>query len=165
MLVRIIARSLARGLSRSLSLRFAARAETNSGGKLKTAAFDFVNQEYGDILYALSLWSGFTLTADDTVNGRATFRYRGAEFREAFSLFLKTENLYAQESGGAWTVSRMSLSRTDGGSEANGGSSSASGGDKDAECEWVLDASGVSAEKMLERISRESGRTIVWEVL
>ncbi|WP_230752008.1 type II secretion system protein GspD [Teretinema zuelzerae] len=164
----MFASSPARSLAVCLALCLCAspaRAETNSGGKLKTAAFDFVNQEYGDILYALSLWSGFTLTADDTVNGRATFRYRGAEFREAFSLFLKTENLYAQESGGAWTVSRMSLSRTDGGSEANGGSSSASGGDKDAECEWVLDASGVSAEKMLERISRESGRTIVWEVL
>ncbi len=71
--------------------------------------FEFVDQDIGDILSALSAWRGISIVGDDTVKGRTSFRYTGAEFEKAFESFLQIEQLYLIKTETIWTVSRIQV--------------------------------------------------------
>ncbi len=70
-------------------------------------AFEFVGRDIQEILYALSLYSGISISCDDTVSGKADFRGMGASFDENFDAFLLQNRLYVEKSDNRWTVSRI----------------------------------------------------------
>ena len=51
-------------------------------------AYEFVNRDIHEILYALSLYTGLSISADDTVSGKADFRCTGENFDESFEAFM-----------------------------------------------------------------------------
>ena len=69
-------------------------------------SWDFSDCEIRDILYAVSLDTGFSIVADDTVKGKGTFKFVGDDFEKAFDSFLATSRLYVSKNDGLWTVSR-----------------------------------------------------------
>lgn len=76
-------------------------------------AWDFSDCEIKEMLYAVSLDTGISITADDTVYGKCDFRFSGNSFDEAFDAFLKASRLYAAKNGDVWTVSRFQFQKTD----------------------------------------------------
>lgn len=70
-------------------------------------AYEFVNRDIHEILYALSLYTGISISADDTVSGKADFRCTGDNFDEGFDSFLTQARLYAEKSEKKWLVSRI----------------------------------------------------------
>ncbi len=110
-------------------------------------SFDFVDQKYGDILFALSTYKGLSIVADDTVTGIASFQFSGTDFDKAFASFLLTNRLYVRKEDKLWTVSRILVS----------GSASTIG--------LSLDAFDASPGQILERVSRYTGKTIVFDML
>lgn len=71
-------------------------------------SWDFSECELKDILYAMSLDSGISIVADDTVNGKGDLKFAGRNFEDAFEAFLSGNRLFV-EKGDIWTVSRFSL--------------------------------------------------------
>lgn len=69
-------------------------------------SWDFSDCEIRDILFAVSLDTGFSIVADDTVKGTGTFKFVGDDFEKAFDSFLATSRLYVSKNDGLWTVSR-----------------------------------------------------------
>lgn len=69
-------------------------------------SWDFSDCEIRDILYAVSLDTGFSIVADDTVKGIGTFKFVGDDFEKAFDSFLATSRLYVSKNDELWTVSR-----------------------------------------------------------
>lgn len=116
----------------------------------ETAAFEFIDRDYGDIFYALSSWTGIPIIADTTVTGRASFRFSGASFEEAFSSFLESHHLYSEINGNIITISRIKIS--DAGTNEN-------------EKIWNIDAYDVTPAVILEYISRKCGKTILFDIL
>ncbi len=110
-------------------------------------SFDFVDQKIGDILFALSTYRDISIVADDTVTGPASFQYAGADFDRAFASFLLSNRLYVRKEDRLWTVSRILVA----GSPDDGTLS--------------LDAFDALPEQILERLSRHTGRTIVFDML
>ncbi len=70
-------------------------------------SWDFPETEIKDILFAVSLDSGISITADDTVRGKVDFRYYGNDFDEAFNSLLTSSRLYVNKGSKTWTVSRV----------------------------------------------------------
>lgn len=75
----------------------------------KYFSWDFTGCDIKDILYAVSLDSGISIVADDTVRGTADLKFAGSDFERAFESFLKSSRLYVEKSDNVWTVSKMSL--------------------------------------------------------
>lgn len=107
--------------------------------------FEFVDKEIGEILYSVSLFSGFPIVADDTVSGSASFRFAGTDFESAFESFLNTERLYVEKNDSVWTVSRIRLVKN--------------------ENNYLLDAREVKSSRILEKISSYFGEEISYDVL
>lgn len=95
-------------------------------------SYDFVNQEISEILFSISNYRGFPITADDSVSGKADFRFAGGDFDEAFEAFLRSSRLYVEKNEKEWVVSRMRFLRN------------ASG-------EFAVDACDVSPALLLEK--------------
>lgn len=95
-------------------------------------SYDFVNQEISEILFSISNYRGFPITADDSVSGKADFRFAGGNFDEAFESFLRSSRLYVEKNEKEWVVSRMRFLRN------------ASG-------EFAVDACDVSPSLLLEK--------------
>ncbi|MBQ4379324.1 MAG: type II and III secretion system protein [Treponema sp.] len=74
-------------------------------------AYEFVDRDIHEILYALSLYTGISISADDTVSGRADFRAAGKNFDENFDSFLQKSRLYVEKSENRWTVSKVRFQR------------------------------------------------------
>ncbi|MBQ8013834.1 MAG: type II and III secretion system protein [Treponema sp.] len=74
-------------------------------------AYEFVDRDIHEILYALSLYTGISISADDTVSGKADFRCTGANFSESFDAFLLQSRLYAEKGENRWTVSRIRIQK------------------------------------------------------
>lgn len=79
-------------------------------------SWDFSNCEIKDILYAVSLDTGISIVADDTVSGTADLKFAGKNFEIAFDSFLKTSRLYVEKKENVWTVSRCAVHIEDDGS-------------------------------------------------
>ena len=75
--------------------------------------FEFLNRDISEILYSISLYRGLAIVADDTVDGKATFRFAGEDFDSAFDSFLRAERLYVDKSEKVWTVSKVSFTQND----------------------------------------------------
>lgn len=75
----------------------------------KYFSWDFADCDIKDILYAVSLDTGISIVADDTVNGTADLKFAGNDFSVAFDAFLKTSRLYVEKDENVWTVSRCSV--------------------------------------------------------
>ncbi len=117
-----------------------------SDGTAGTSAFEFVDQDIGEILYAISLNRKVPIVPDSTVTGRASFRFAGGDFESAFGAFLGINGLYADRAEAVWTVSRIRLVRN---------------GDGALE----LDANDVYLAQILDRLSAFTGRAIVRDLL
>ena len=81
-------------------------AERNVVGQ-SVYSWDFSDCEIRDILYVVSLDTGISIVSDDTVKGRADFRFTGKDFETAFDSFLKAARLYVFKTDEVWTVSRF----------------------------------------------------------
>lgn len=74
-------------------------------------SWDFSDCEIKDILFAVSLDTGISITTDDTISGKGNFRFAGSDFETAFDSFLKSERLFVQKSDEVWTVSKIRICR------------------------------------------------------
>lgn len=108
--------------------------------------FEFVNQNVRDILYSLSVYRGFPIIADDTVSGPATLQYSGTDFAAAFDAFLGINRLFVEKGDSVWTVSKISI-RESGGGTLN------------------VDVFDLSPQQIFDRLSVRTGRTIVRDIL
>lgn len=110
--------------------------------------FEFVDREYTELFYMLSLYSGISISADDTVSGRATFRCTGQDFEQAFDLFLRSQRLYVIKSDSVWTVTRLLFSQPQ----------------KDSSL-WQMDASDMTPSRIVEKIAVFFGCEISYDTL
>lgn len=94
---------------------------------------EFVDCNYDEIFYSLSLYSGIHISGDDTINGNGTFRNAGENFESAFDSFLISNRMYVFKDKEKWTVSKICISE-DGG-------------------KIVLDANDVKPFLILEKLS------------
>lgn len=76
---------------------------------LSAESFEFVGQEINEILFALSLSRNFPISSDDTVSGKADFRWAGDDFDAAFDSFLLKNRLFVKKSQEKWTVSKIKI--------------------------------------------------------
>ena len=126
----------------SLSSLFAEGKNAAAGSAY---SWDFSDCSIRDILYVVSLDTGISIVCDDTVNGKADFRFTGKDFETAFDSFLKGARLYVLKEDDLWTVSRFRLV------EQNG--------------LYCLDACDLSAEQIVEKLSLLLGAALTYEVL
>lgn len=108
-------------------------------------SWDFSDCEIRDILYVVSLDTGISIVSDDTVSGKADFRFTGKDFEKAFDSFLKAARLYVVKKDEVWTVSRFRLV------EQNG--------------LYSVDACDLSAEQIVEKLSLFLNCALTYEVL
>ena len=72
-------------------------------------SWDFSDCEIKDILYAISLDSGISIYADDTVSGKGDLKFAGKDFEDAFDSFLVANRLFVQKNENLWVVSRFRM--------------------------------------------------------
>ncbi len=119
-------------------------AEKNGAGQ-GVYSWDFSDCQIRDILYVVSLDTGISIVSDDTVSGRADFRFTGKDFETAFDSFLKAARLFVFKTEEVWTVSRFRMEEHDG--------------------LYVLDACDLSAEQIVEKMCVVLGKALTYEVL
>ena len=120
-------------------------AEDKNAAAGRAYSWDFSDCSIRDILYVVSLDTGISIVCDDTVNGKADFRFTGKDFETAFDSFLKGARLYVLKEDDLWIVSRFRLV------EQNG--------------LYCLDACDLSAEQIVEKLSLSLGAALTYEVL
>ena len=108
-------------------------------------SWDFSDCSIRDILYVVSLDTGISIVSDDTVSGKADFRFTGKDFETAFDSFLMAARLYVNKEDELWTVSRFRIL------EQNG--------------LYNLDACDLCAEQIVEKLSLFLGIALTYEVL
>jgi hypothetical protein len=106
-------------------------------------------------VYEVSLFSRIPIVADDTVSGRANFRFAGVTFERAFDAFLQQARLYVNKEAELWTVSRVKIQRLSGSASFSGGMIQA----------VAVDAFDVTPARLLEKITLECGVQLSWQVL
>ena len=74
-------------------------------------SYEFADRDIHEILYALSLYTGLSISADDTVSGKADFRFTGENFDDSFGAFLLQARLYVEKGENRWTVSRVKVQK------------------------------------------------------
>ncbi|MBO4532681.1 MAG: type II and III secretion system protein [Treponema sp.] len=119
-------------------------AEKNAT-KHESYSWDFSDCQIRDILYVVSLDTGISIVSDDTVSGRADFRFSGKDFETAFDSFLKAARLFVFKGEEVWTVSRFRMEEHDG--------------------LFFLDAYDLSAEQIVEKMCLGLGKAVTYEVL
>ncbi len=107
---------------------------------------EFMDKPVQDILMALSMQSGVSIVADETVLGRASFFFPETDFRTALQAFLSAANLYQREERGVIYVSRMNIILQPDGS-------------------LNVDAEDIDPSILLRAISRRAARTILFDPL
>jgi general secretion pathway protein D len=114
--------------------------------KKAVGAYEFVNQNVRDILFALSTYARQPIVADDTVSGTASFQFAGGDFGVAFDSFLSANRLYVSRGDDVWTVSKIRLS-------------------VDGTGLVTVDALDASLSQLVERIAMRTGTTVVQDIL
>jgi len=108
-------------------------------------AMDFRNQNISDILMVLADAGRQSIIVDETIIGTATFHFSDSSFEEALYRFTDACNLFVEERNNAYYVSRIRISR---------------------EGELVnLNAENVDIEMLVRALSRNIGRTILYDQL
>lgn len=96
--------------SKVLTVLFLALLEIFCVPFLRAENYEFVNQEINEILYAVSLSRNFPISGDDTVLGKADFRWAGDDdFDAAFDSFLLKNRLFVKKDAEKWTVSKIKI--------------------------------------------------------
>ena len=113
------------------------------------AGFEFIQQDITEIIYAVSLTNNTPIICDDTVSGRASFRFAGTDFDTAFESFLNSNRLYVKKSDTVWTVSRIKIEKAN----------------SEKENLFNVDAYDVLPARIFEKMSEETGTTIIHETL
>jgi hypothetical protein len=126
----------------------AATGFTGAQQNTERVSFEFIEQDIHEILYAVSLYTEIPIVADDTVSGKASFRFAGGSFDTAFDSFLRQARLYAKKESDVWTVSRVQIQKISGTVSA-----------------IAVDALDVSPARLLEKIALESGARLSWQLL
>ncbi len=78
-----------------------------SGEELEELSF--LNQDIRDVLDVIGTAGGMTISADETVEGRTSFRSPGMDAHEALNLFLKENRLYGSWDNDILYVSRIRI--------------------------------------------------------
>jgi hypothetical protein len=120
-----------------------ADSKKNAAGSVYS--WDFSDCSIRDILYVVSLDTGISIVSDDTVIGKADFRFTGKDFETAFDSFLNSARLYVSKEDDVWTVSRFRIV------EQNG--------------LFCLDVCDLSAEQIVEKLSLFLKVALTYEVL
>lgn len=138
--------------SKVLTLAFLALLEIFCVPFLRAENYEFVGQDVNEILYALSLSRGFPISADDTVSGRADFRWAGNEndFDTAFDAFLLRNRLFVQKSEEKWTVSKINVQKKS---------------DEDGNLLFSLECFDVQPLRIFEKASAETGICVTYDSL
>lgn len=105
--------------------------------------FDFCNIK--DILFAISLDTGISICADDTIEGKGSLKFSGEDFDSAFDAFLLENRLYVLKNESQWIVSKFYFSENDG--------------------KFNLDASDLLPVQILEKLSLNLKDIITYETL
>jgi len=108
-------------------------------------AMDFRNQNITDILMVLAETGRQSIIVDETVMGTATFHFSDSSFEEALFRFTDACNLFVEHRHNAYYVSRIRMSRD--GDLIN------------------LNAENVDIEMLVRGLSRNIGRTIIYDQL
>ncbi len=108
--------------------------------------FDFPEQEISEIVYSVSLARSFPIICDDTVSGRASFRFAGGDFDTAFDSFLLTNRLYVKKEDSRWVVSRIRIVHRDDGL-------------------MDIDVCDMLPEKIFEKLSTAGGVPIIYDAV
>ena len=108
-------------------------------------SWDFSDCSIRDILYVVSFDTGISIVSDDTISGKADFRFTGKDFETAFDSFLVAARLYVNKEDDVWTVSRIRIMEHDG--------------------LYCLDACDLCAEQIVEKLSLFLGCALTYEVL
>ncbi len=111
------------------------------------SGFEFIQQDISEIIYSVSLANTKPIVCDDTVVGKASFRFAGTDFESAFDSFLSSNRLYVTKNENVWTVSRIKID-----------SGNTSGN-------YNIDAYDVLPMRLFEKISEITGETIIHETL
>ena len=119
---------------------------------LKAAAdgkksMEFRNQNITDILLVLAKESGDSIIPDETVEGKSSFFFSDQTIEQAIDNFLEANNLYSERKNKVIKVSRIKCQK-------NTVSNTIS-----------VSANNVEPKKIIERISREAGTTILHDSL
>ena len=131
------------GLGAAFSSLAFADSKNSAAGSVYS--WDFSDCSIRDILYVVSLDTGISIVSDDTVSGKADFRFTGKDFETAFDSFLMAARLYVNKENDVWTVSRFKIE------ELNG--------------LYNLDACDLCAEQIVEKLSLFLGTTLTYEVM
>jgi len=106
---------------------------------------DFRNQSISDILMVLADMGRQSIIVDPSVTGTATFYFSDSEFEEALLQFTDACNLFIEKRNNAYYVSRIKMSMT--GDLIN------------------IQAEDVEIETLVRSISRNVGKTIIYDSL
>jgi len=108
-------------------------------------AMDFRNQNISDILMVLAETGRQSIIVDETVMGTATFHFSDSSFEDALFRFTDACNLFVERRNNAYYVSRIRISREE---------------------DLVnLNAENVDIEMLVRALSRNIGRTIIYDQL
>lgn len=107
---------------------------------------DFRNQKISDIIYSVAEICGKSVLIDETVTGAATFRFEDKDFESALARFARHCQLYVENNGGVYSVSKVRIeSRADG--------------------RLAIGTENVMVEPFINMLSRYTNRTILFDSL
>lgn len=108
-------------------------------------SFEFVNKDFDEILYAISMYKNLPVSADDTVSGKGNFRLSGDNFDESFDSFLVANRLYVEKTSSRWIVSKVRFQKN--------------------EDFYSLDACDVTPTRLFEYVAQKTGICITYQNL
>jgi hypothetical protein len=108
-------------------------------------SFDFVDQNFREILFAFSNYSRTPIIGDDTVTGNASFQYNDFSFEQAFDSFLMANRLFVEKTPEVWIVSRIKITFNDEG--------------------IILDSYDATPSQLMDKLTRATNSTIIQEML
>ena len=109
--------------------------------------YEFIQQDITEIVYALSVFNEKPIVCDDTVTGRASFRFAGTDLSAALDSFLSSNRLYVTKGDDAWIVSKIRIEPLEEAGHMN------------------IDAYDSQPTRILEKISEAAGIPIIHETL
>jgi general secretion pathway protein D len=107
-------------------------------------SLEFNNQKITDILLTFGAMTDYSLTWDETVEGKAAFTFSNKDYAQAFFSFLKSQNLYYDLENGIYHISRIKIDTK--------------------ESDLInVQVSGVEPELFLRKLSNKLNKTIAFD--
>ena len=114
-------------------------------GQNQKYSWDFSDCDIKDILFAVSLDTGISIVADDTVSGTGSFRFVGNDFEVGFDSFMNSSRLYVNKNDDFWVVSKCKITESENG--------------------FSLDAYDLTPFQILEKLSKVLKNPITYDSL